>query len=142
MPVSSVRRDSVLVGVATQPPAQAAAAALAERLRNELYQEPALVPASPWLSKRAPRRPVVALRIDPSSREQVVSFAPVTGDKVAWWTVRALGAAGWRSWVIPGREHQLIVGPATSNPTKRVIVTAVDRFGLESSVRDITWGPH
>jgi hypothetical protein len=55
MPLVGVRRDSVLVGVATQPPRQVAAAALTDKLRDELYASPSLIPASPWLGKRAPR---------------------------------------------------------------------------------------
>ena len=141
MPVTTVRRDSVLVGVATQPPVPAAAAALAARLRSELYQEPALVPATPWLSARAPRSPKAALRHDASSLDQVVMLQLAPGEKVAWWTVRALGPHGWRSWVLPGSQRQLIVGPANGERVMRVLVTAVDRFGSESVARNITAGP-
>ncbi len=142
MPVTTVRRDSILVGVATQPPAQSAAAALASRLQSALYPEPALIPSSPWLSARAPRLPRATLRDDPSSREQVLGLRAAAGDKVAWWTVRALGPNGWRSWVLPGNQRQLTVGPATGDRVTRVLVTALDRFGTESGVRTITSGQH
>ena len=49
MPVVGARRDSVLVGVATQPPRQVAAAVMTDKLRDELYASPSLIPASPWL---------------------------------------------------------------------------------------------
>jgi len=140
MPVTAVRRDSVLVGVATQPPAQAAAAGLATRLQSELYQEPALVPASPWLSARTPRLPVAAFRDDPSSREQVLTMRPAADEKVAWWMIRALGPNGWRTWILPGAQRQLVIGPATGERISRVFVTAVDRYGSESGVRTITLG--
>ena len=139
--ITPIRRDSMLVGVATQPPVPAAAAALAARLHSELYHDPALVPALPWLSARVPRQPVAALRHDASSREQVVTLRPAPGEKVAWWTVRTLGSDGWRSWVLPGSQQQLIVGPASGERVRRVLVTAVDRFGTESAARDIKAGP-
>src|SRR6185503_884606 len=76
MPVNGVRRDSVLPGVATQPPAQTNAAALAERLRVQLYAEPALIPASPWLSKAKPTRPVVTVGVDSATGETLVRLTP------------------------------------------------------------------
>jgi uncharacterized lipoprotein YddW (UPF0748 family) len=60
MPANGVRRDSVLVGVATQPPTEMSAAALADRLHTQLYTSPALVPTSPWLSKTRPAGPTFA----------------------------------------------------------------------------------
>jgi hypothetical protein len=79
MPANGVRRDSVLVGVATQPPAEASAAALADRLHTQLYAIAALVPASPWLSRTRPGAPVVRLRTDSSSGERIVRLSP--GDR-------------------------------------------------------------
>ena len=136
MPANGIRRDSVLVGVATPPPAQANAAALADRLHTQLYAEPALVPASPWLSKTRPARPVVRLRTDSSSGEHVVRLSPGDGRVVRWWTVRALDQGQWRTWVLPGAQRQLIVA-ARGASAPRVLVTAVDRYGTESSVVDV-----
>jgi hypothetical protein len=132
MPLSGVRRDSVLVGVATQPPPQAGAAALADRLRSELYAEPALVPAMPWLSKTRPARPTTTVRVDSATGERVVRLTPGDGRRVVWWTVRVLDGDQWRTWIIPGSERRLVVGPAGSPAPSRVVVTAVDRYGTES----------
>jgi uncharacterized lipoprotein YddW (UPF0748 family) len=132
MPANGVRRDSVLVGVATQPPAQANAAALADRLRTQLYTEPALVPASPWLGKTRPARPNVTVSVDSATGEHVVHLTPGDRRRVAWWTVRALDGDRWRTWILPGAQRRLVVaGPGTARPA-RVVVTAVDRYGLES----------
>jgi uncharacterized lipoprotein YddW (UPF0748 family) len=127
-----VRRDSVLVGVATQPPPPANAAALADRLRAALYAEPALVPASPWLSKTRPARPAVALRTDSATGDHVVRMRPGDRQRVAWWTVRALGDSTWRTWVLPGSQRTLIVAPAAAARPARVVVMAVDRYGTAS----------
>jgi uncharacterized lipoprotein YddW (UPF0748 family) len=132
MPLSGVRRDSVLVGVATQPPPQAGAAALADRLRSELYAEPALVPAMPWLSKTRPARPTTTVRVDSATGERVVRLTPGDGRHVVSWTVRVLDGDQWRTWIIPGSERRLVVGPAGSPAPSRVVVTAVDRYGTES----------
>jgi hypothetical protein len=139
MPVTATRRDSVLVGVATQPPAQANAAALADRLRSQLYAEPALIPASPWLSTAKPARPTVTVRADSATREQVVRLTPGDARLVMWWTVRVLDSSGggWRTWILPGAQRRLVVAPAGAARPARVIVTAVDRYGTESPPREV-----
>jgi len=141
MPANGVRRDSVLVGVATQPPAQANAAALADRLRAQLYAEPALVPSSPWLSKVMPARPTVTLRSDTATREQVARLTPGDRRVVTWWTVRALDGAQWRTWILPGVQRRVIVAGPGSAPPARVLVTAVDRYGSESQVVEVAGRP-
>jgi uncharacterized lipoprotein YddW (UPF0748 family) len=132
MPANGVRRDSVLVGVATQPPAQTSAAALSDRLRDQVYNQPALVPGSPWLSKTRPARPIVRLGTDSATGEQSVRLRPGDGRMVMWWTVRALQGAEWKTWILPGSQRRLVVGPRGAAEVSRVVVTAVDRYATES----------
>ena len=133
MPVNNTRRDSVLVGVATQPPAPASAADLADRLRAQLYTEPALIPASPWLSRTRPARPTVIVHTDSATGEHVVRLTPAKGRSVAWWTVRTFDGDRWRTWILPGAQRRLVVAAAGSTPLARVVVTAIDRYGTESA---------
>ena len=138
MPVATVRRDSVLVGVATQPPRQAAAAAITEKLRSELYTAPALIPASPWLGTRVPATPAAVLVSDAVSGDQVLRLVPGSAGRVAWWTVRVRDDdGGWRTWVLPGAQTRLVVASAGGVRPRRVVVTAVDRLGNESAPRVI-----
>jgi hypothetical protein len=134
MAANGVRRDSVLVGVATQPPVQTNAAALADRLHTQLYAEPALVPASPWLSRTRPARPTVSLRADSATTDMIVRLTPGDTRRVAWWTVRVLSEGAWRTWILPGAQRRLTIPAASSSPVTRVLVTAVDRYGTESVV--------
>ena len=138
MPVAAVQRDSVLVGVATQPPRQSAAALLTEHLRSELYSAPALIPASPWLGKRVPQPPASAVITDGATGERAVQLLPVAGGKVSWWTVRVRNGSGvWRTWILPASQTRLVVAGASDMLPLRVVVTAVDRFGTESAPRVI-----
>jgi len=141
MPVSSVKRDSVLIGVATPPPPPANAAALADRLRAELYAEPALIPASPWLASGAPRVPAATFGVELATGEPVVRLAPSRSTPIAWWTVRALVAGQWRSWVLPAAQRQVVIGTVGDAQPSRVLVSAVDRFGRESAFRVLRPGP-
>ena len=137
MPLGTVGRDSVLVGVATQPPRQLAAAAMTDQLRRELYATPTLIPASPWLSKKVPATPAARLNTDAATGERSVTITPAAGRKVAWWTVRVRAGDEWRSWILPGAQTRLVVAPSTEKRPLTVVVTAVDRFGTESTARTI-----
>ncbi len=145
MPAETVRRDSVLVGVATPPPRDSAAAALADRLRGEPYPAPSSVPASPWLSGKTPRVPHAAVRTAPASGELTLHLTPAGPERVQWWTVRLETDLGWRSWLLPGTQRALVLAPVdgqrTDSRVVRVLVMAVDRVGSESGTQILRPGP-
>lgn len=130
MPLGDSRRSPVSVGVATQPPTPASAAALADRLQAELYQEPALIPASPWLGNVRPARPRVIVRRDVASRDEVVELVPPSNAR--WITVQVRRAEHWRTWVLPASTTRVIIGTATDGPADAVVVRVVHRNGRES----------
>jgi hypothetical protein len=138
MPFGGVRRDSVLVGVATQPPREVAAAALSQRLKTELYNSPALIPASPWLSSKKPSPPRVSLETNPATSECMLRIGSVA--ETGWTTVRARVNGEWWSWVIPAAQGDLVIAPAcTAELDTRV--TSVNRFGIESDAVAATLRP-
>jgi uncharacterized lipoprotein YddW (UPF0748 family) len=140
MPPGTVHRDSTLVGVATQPPREMAAAALTQHLYDELYPSPALVPASPWLSSRRPATPSATLRIDTVTGERSLRLTPAPRTHVAWWTVRVRTGGDWHMAILPGTQTRLVVAGADETRPVRVVVTAVDRFGSESLAREVSVG--
>ncbi|MFI5257082.1 MAG: glycoside hydrolase family 10 protein [Gemmatimonadales bacterium] len=140
MPPGTVHRDSSLVGVATQPPREIAAAALTDHLFTELYSSPALIPPSPWLSSRRPARPVASVSVDSVTGDRTLHLSPAPASRVAWWTVRVRTGDDWRSWILPGAQDRLVVAGAAETRPLRVVVTAVDRFGTESARRDLSVG--
>jgi uncharacterized lipoprotein YddW (UPF0748 family) len=94
----------------------------------EVYQSPALPPASPWLGARRPGRPVVKFVRDRATGEPTITLAPAKNEKVWLWTVRSLVDGVWSNEVLPGatRVHRLASQP------ERVVVNAVSRTGVES----------
>jgi uncharacterized lipoprotein YddW (UPF0748 family) len=136
MPANGAARSPVAVGVATQPPAPSAAAAMAEKLAAELYAEPALIPASPWLGKTAPAAPQVRVVQDSLSHDEVLVVTP--GATARWITVRVLRAGSWSTQVLPAPLRRITIGGATAAPAERVVVTVVNRNGIESAARVIT----
>ena len=131
-----LRKDSTLppapttATIAAAPPLPVEP--LFDRLKRDVYAMPALAPASPWLERRAMPRPVATLATDSASREAVVTLVPGKGREVAHWTVRVLAVGAWRTLIVPGAERRVVVAPVGARVT-RVVVTAVDRVGIESA---------
>jgi uncharacterized lipoprotein YddW (UPF0748 family) len=129
MPAAGAR-SPVSVGVATQPPPAAAAAALSDRLASELYAEAALIPASPWLGATAPARPTARVTRNAASREEMLRIVPPLTAR--WVTVRVLRNGTWTAHLLPAAQRQLVIGAATDSAASQVVVTAVNRNGIES----------
>lgn len=130
---------------------------LTQKLKNGLYREPALVPASPWLDRRAPRAPEAGRIIartegnntvvdlswrhrEPSDVFQYVLYWK-QGQNGAWRSARVTGGATSHTITLPTRgtqaqasnqgldvrEVEVELGGLTA-----VAVSAVDRVGNES----------
>lgn len=115
------------------------ASPLADKLVAELYTEPALIPESPWLSRRVPVAPRGRVSRDSSSGEQLLRITP--GTRARWITVQMQRNGIWQSWVLPSSYTQLVIGDANAAPAERVVVTAVDRYGRASAPAQITPSP-
>jgi hypothetical protein len=99
---------------------------LSDKLAKEAYRDPALPPASPWLSRGRPGRPNATLSRD--GGRLTVRMEPGGGTAPFWWVVQSRGADGrWTAAVLPGatRQHALPEG------AQRAVVSAVDRVGIE-----------
>jgi hypothetical protein len=115
------------------------------RLLREVYQGPALVPASSWLDHRVPARPVAALHADSMSGDWVLDLRPgldpadsvrtssgITGivERTPWlWVVQTRTDAGWTTTMLPGTERRYVLGARNGPVPHDVRVTAVTRVG-------------
>ncbi|MGI9090387.1 MAG: family 10 glycosylhydrolase, partial [Gemmatimonadaceae bacterium] len=103
---------------------------LDERLARGLYADPALVPASPWLSNATPPRPAVIARRDAISGDLMLDMAPTDSSMSPWlWVVQTRSDSAWSTRVIPGTERtHLLSGRGMPSPVD-VRVSAVSRTG-------------
>ena len=97
-----------------------------------VYAEPALIPASPWLDKSAPSRPVASAARDTVSREIDVRFVPSMRDQVSWWVVQSRVGEEWVVAIVPGGERRHILS-GDVDAVDLIAVTAVDRNGNAST---------
>lgn len=78
---------------------------LADRLRDDVYAEPAIPPASPWLTPVDAPAPGVGVE---GGR---IRLTPGGATSPRRWVVQTLDASGWSTDIVPGRAGQAPLGP-------------------------------
>jgi uncharacterized lipoprotein YddW (UPF0748 family) len=101
--------------------------ALDEALQREVYQQAALVPATPWLSSRKLEKPKLVLGSQTGSRTSV-SWTSGNGQNPWLWLVQTRVGKEWTSEVVPGSRTRRSCDHADA-----FAITAVDRSGNTSS---------
>jgi uncharacterized lipoprotein YddW (UPF0748 family) len=124
---------------------------LVDALRQQIYTQPALVPASPWLQDAAPQKPNVVVQKMAQTQTQ------------PHWSIRlesppdAQPAARWAVWLRYGRQWHLQISTkpelvvaqrmplaqgdaadASAGVLNAVAVSAMNRIGVESD-REVRW---
>jgi hypothetical protein len=92
------------------------------------YSAPALVPASPWLGRQAPGKPLLTVRR--TGREISLAWKPAGGEPVWQWLLQEQLGGNWRMEVLPAAQTSRVIsaGGAAALP-QTVAVTAVTRVG-------------
>ncbi len=99
---------------------------LATRLARGAYAEPAVVPASPWLSVTPQDAPTITPRV---ARSGAIALGLAPSPKAAprWWLVQRRASDGtWRSEIVDGAMREITLGASAD----RVAVRGIDRAGV------------
>jgi uncharacterized lipoprotein YddW (UPF0748 family) len=91
--------------------------ALATALVADVYRQPAVPPAYPWLGAELPGTPVITGAAPSLVLNGTGSVQP------RWWVVRTRSSAGWQTRMIPGATRQITV----EGSTDRVLVHAASQ---------------
>ncbi|HSK20049.1 MAG TPA: family 10 glycosylhydrolase [Longimicrobiales bacterium] len=103
---------------------------LGDAFRAHVYAQPALVPASPWLSPGRLLAPQVAVVQDERNARTIVELKPGTSTP-ATWVLRARWGSAWRTRLIPGRTRDIHVEWINGEPADVIALSAIDRAGVE-----------
>ncbi len=102
-------------------------------LEHTVYSEPALIPASPWLSHARPAPPQLTVRFRARSLE--ARWSARGREKVWLWVLQTRRAGKWTTEILPGQvTRQPLRGPVP----EAIAVTGVDRYesaGLPTVMR-------
>ena len=103
---------------------------LADVLARQLYPQPALPPAYPWLDKQPPGQPQISA--SPGSGGEVkVNCRATGGDPIAWWVVQTRAGGAWTTAVLRGTQSESAF--TLPNKPEMIAVSAVDRCGNASA---------
>ncbi len=97
-------------------------------LKDGVYEQPALVPASPWLSRTQPPQPICSV-VPMGTSNLKLNWRAGNSNEPALWLLQTKVAAGWGAQVLPGQQHTWTV----SSLPQVVALSAVDRFGNAST---------
>jgi uncharacterized lipoprotein YddW (UPF0748 family) len=97
-----------------------------------VYNEPALVPASPWLDPVPPAAPRVLAMIDDLTGAVRVQLQPGDAKPVRFWVVHENRGGHWNAHVISGNARTWVGWDPDASGVDAIVVRAVDRVGNES----------
>lgn len=100
-----------------------------DALEDNVYQQRALVPATPWLDARNPSTPSVSLN------GTTLTFGRPENADVRFWAVQAQFADGWRLIEVTKAEAKAVDLGGKLQGASHVAVAAVDRVGNASTQR-------
>ncbi len=104
---------------------------LVQRIDSDAYNEPALVPPSPWIGSAGSTHPIVTSEVLGS--DVLLTLGTENNDYVWVWTVRSKYGKEWRTEIVPGWKNAFRVkGGDSRRPPSVIAVSAVDRLGNES----------
>lgn len=106
------------------------------------YQQPALVPASPWLDDKPPAPPTV--NVSANGSEVSVNWQHSDPKDVFHYVVYHTYGGAWSHTILPAKENSIKLSPPKPAPGQvttqivisKVAVTAVDRNGNESLLEE------
>jgi hypothetical protein len=102
---------------------------ISDALTRELYDQPAVIPSSPWLPNIPPGQPLLHVDEDENSDEIQLTWT-ATGLPMVWlWVVQTRIGDRWTTHVLPGRQTSFRFKRQPSNQrVDSVAVSAVNRY--------------
>jgi uncharacterized lipoprotein YddW (UPF0748 family) len=102
---------------------------LSDMLSRQVYSQPALTPAYPWLDKLPPGQPQVSASFGIGG-EVKVFCRPTGGDPVGWWLLQTRAGGAWTTTILYGTQSETTF--TLVNKPEAIAVSAVDRCGNAS----------
>ena len=107
-------------------------AALDNVLLRDVYRQPALIPASPWLNTTSPPPPKLTMTV--WKKFARVEWKNAGGDATRLWLLQVFSKGNWATEILPVNQIALSF---ENGPPEMVAVRAVDRVGNLSA--PATW---
>jgi uncharacterized lipoprotein YddW (UPF0748 family) len=100
---------------------------LAEALKREVYEQPAIFPSSPWVNHPSPGDP--RLNIKQASGSTKLNWESAKNENISLWVLQLRNRNEWTTRIIGGKTSRLSLGGSTPEV---IALTAIDRYGSAS----------
>jgi uncharacterized lipoprotein YddW (UPF0748 family) len=109
---------------------------ISDLLPQEVYTEPALIPAYPWLNDRPPGQPRLTITTDDKSGNIKLNWQATGNEKTLLWVLQTKMGNEWKTNILPSQKTSYLL---TNTEVKNVAVSAVSRYGIqgESTVLEV-----
>jgi uncharacterized lipoprotein YddW (UPF0748 family) len=99
---------------------------VADLLARQVYAQPALTPAYPWLDKQSPGSPQISANVS-STGGLKVNCRPTGSEPIGWWLIQARTGGLWTTTILKGTQSETMF----TFPTRpeAIAVSAIDRCG-------------
>ncbi len=103
------------------------------------YDQPALVPASPWLKDHTSNRPKFDVDVDDTTGKSTLTWSPGGKQRPWLWVLQIQKSSKWTTLILPGDQKTLSLTPASpEKPPEAFALSAVNRTGERSQPVVIT----
>lgn len=100
--------------------------ALDATLERETYAQPALVPATPWLEKTSPPKPMLYLRTE--SKAVGLNWTAVDSQIPSVWVLQTRKQGQWTTQILPGATRSM----SLPGSPEAIALTFINRYGNAS----------
>ncbi|MDY6785475.1 MAG: family 10 glycosylhydrolase [Cyanobacteriota bacterium] len=104
---------------------------LATLLPQEVYAQPALIPASPWLNDQPPSQPELTMSRDLEGNIQL-NWQGSSQPEVQLWVLQIQREGNWETKTLPRQQTSYLL---TNRQVEKVSISAVSRYGIQGENR-------
>ncbi|MEA5594505.1 glycoside hydrolase family 10 protein [Rivularia sp. UHCC 0363] len=100
---------------------------IADTLKNEIYAQPALIPATPWLNNIKPNKPELKIIQDKKLGQIRLYWQPKGKQQIQSWVVQIKKGDEWTTKILPGSNNSYFVNDMQ---VENIAVSGVSRYGI------------
>ncbi|MEB3215082.1 MAG: hypothetical protein VKN72_02335 [Nostocales cyanobacterium 94392] len=104
---------------------------IADVLKNDIYAQPALVPATPWLNNIKPNKPELKIIQDQKLGQIRLYWQPKGKQNIKSWVVQMKKGDEWTTKIFSESENSYFVNDMQ---VENIAVSGVSRYGIAGEI--------
>jgi hypothetical protein len=101
---------------------------ISDLLPQEVYSQPALIPAFPWLNNQPPGKPKITITKDEKTGNIQLNWQATGKQKTQLWVLQIKTGNEWKTNILPSQQTTYLL---TNNEIDHIAISAVSRYGMQ-----------